>query len=96
MGKLGWLRPLLLGPLQLPKLDVAGSTPVARSQTSADLSRPSKARREEIFGADDPLAHGRGHVVTGVGSASPVMRTAPNVDPSSRILSDGCVPNTWP
>src|SRR5438128_1592065 len=38
----------------------------------------------------------RGQVVTGVGSTSPVMRTAPNVDPSRRILSDGSVPNTWP
>jgi hypothetical protein len=35
-----------------------------------------------------------GHSVTGDGSGSPVMRVAPNVEPSSRIRSDGCIPTT--
>jgi len=57
--------------------------------------------RASVFEVDEnpvgePPAHGRGQVVTGVGSVSPVMRTAPKVEPSRRILSDGCVPNTWP
>jgi hypothetical protein len=38
------------GPRKLPKLDVAGSTPVARSRESADISQPSDAQREHAIG----------------------------------------------
>jgi hypothetical protein len=47
------------GPRKLPKLDVAGSTPVARSRERAAFSRPSAAQREARgrranLGAGDP------------------------------------------
>jgi len=68
----------------------------AVDRTELDLTSLASRNEDYALRADYPLAHGRGQMVMGVGSASPVMRTAPNVDPSRRILSDGCVPNTWP
>src|SRR6266516_1686475 len=52
------------GPRKLPKLDVAGSTPVARSRESADFSRPSEAQRKEphrkaSLGAGNPVVEHR-------------------------------------
>src|SRR5205823_7401756 len=53
---------------QLPKLDVAGSTPVARSRESADFSRLSEAQREEFRSESQPRgwwSTGRAHAALG-------------------------------
>src|SRR2546426_10144541 len=81
------------GPRKLPKLDVAGSTPVARSRESADFSRPSEVQREKpgrraSLGAGD--VNGRARVALGECWASQAPRprkTATEVATAARCLS---------
>src|SRR5207249_8697190 len=59
---------VLLALPNVPKLDVPGSTPVARSRESADFSRPSEVQREKpgrraSLGAGD--VNGRARVALG-------------------------------
>src|SRR5438128_8445872 len=77
----------------VPKLDVAGSTPVARSRESADFSRPSEVQREKpgrraSLGAGD--ISGRARVALGEcwASRAPCPRkTATEVATAARCLS---------
>src|SRR5437667_5851156 len=77
----------------IPKLDVAGSTPVARSRESADFSRPSEVQREKpgrraSLGAGD--VNGRARVALGECWASRAPRprkTATEVATAARCLS---------
>src|SRR5262249_52174810 len=82
-----------------PSLD---GHPGPSGRPGAQVTEVGKARPYPFDGRVELIAnpgsrhrgppHGCWQLVTGAGSPPPVMRTAPNVDPSRRILSEGSPP----